>query len=74
VDPRHQDKGGVSPRYVQSYTQRASDLVDNSLGDTNDTARDAVLKRVVSNVGPSLVKYKHGRQLIFTYPEDQLLL
>jgi hypothetical protein len=29
---------------------------------------------VESNVGPSLVKYKHGRQLIVTSPEDQLLL
>jgi hypothetical protein len=59
---------------VQRYTQRASGCVDNSLGDANLTVRDKVLKRVVSNVGRSLVKYKHGRQLIVTSPEDQLLL
>jgi hypothetical protein len=29
---------------------------------------------VASNIGPSLVKYKHGLQLIFTSLEDQLLL
>jgi hypothetical protein len=29
---------------------------------------------VTTNVGPSLVKYKHGRQLIVASPEDQLLL
>jgi hypothetical protein len=44
------------------------------LGGANVTVRDKVLKRVASNVGPSLVKYKHGRQLIVTSPEDQLLL
>jgi hypothetical protein len=32
------------------------------------------LKCVASNVGPSLVKYKHGRQLIVASPKDQLLL
>jgi hypothetical protein len=75
VDPRHQDKGGgVSPRSVQRYTQCASGLVDTSLCDANVTVRDEVLKRVASNVGPSLVKYKHGRQLIITSPEDQILL
>jgi hypothetical protein len=41
---------------------------------TNLAVRDEVFKRVASNVGPSLVKYKHGRQLIVTSPEDQLLL
>jgi hypothetical protein len=40
----------------------------------NITVRDEVLKRVASNVGPILVKYKHGRQLIVTSPEDQILL
>jgi hypothetical protein len=48
--------------------------VENSLSDANVTVRDEVLKRVTSNVGPILVKYKHGRQLIVTSPEDQLLL
>jgi hypothetical protein len=67
-------RGGVSPRYVQRYTQCASDIVDTSLGDANVTVRDEVSRRVASNVGPSLVKYKHGRQLIVTSPEDQLLL
>jgi hypothetical protein len=61
-------KGRVSPRSVQRYTQLASDLVDTSLGDANVTVLDEVLKRVVSNVGPSLLKYKHGRQLIVTSP------
>jgi hypothetical protein len=74
VDPRRQTKGGSSPRYVQRYTQRASGFVYNSLGDANLTVRDEVFKRVASNVGPSLVKHKHGRQLIVTPPEDQLLL
>jgi hypothetical protein len=67
-------KGVSSPRYVQRYTQRASSFVDNSLGDANLTVRNEVFKQVASNVGPSLVKYKHGCQLIFTSPEDQLLL
>jgi hypothetical protein len=67
-------KGGVSPRSVQRYTQRASGFVDNSLGDANLTVHDEVLKRVVSNIGPSPVKYKHGRHLIVISPEDQLLL
>jgi hypothetical protein len=67
-------KGGVSLRSVQRYTQRASGFVDNYLGDANLTVRDEVLKRVASNVGSSLVKYKHGRQLIVTSPEDHLLL
>jgi hypothetical protein len=67
-------KWGVSPRSVQRYTQRASDLVDTSLGGANVTVRDEVLRRVASNVGQSLVKYKNGRQLISTSPEDQLLL
>jgi hypothetical protein len=57
VDPHHQDKGGgVSPRSVQRYTQCASGLVDTSLGDANVTVRDKFLKRVASNIGPSLVK------------------
>jgi hypothetical protein len=56
-------KGGVSSPSLQRYTQRASGFVDNSLGDAN-----IVFKRVASNVGPSLVKYKHGRQLIVTSP------
>jgi hypothetical protein len=59
---------------VQRFTQRASGFVDNSLGDANLTVRDEVFKRVASNVGPSLVKYKHRRQLIVTSLEDQLLL
>jgi hypothetical protein len=67
-------KGGVSPRSVQRYMQRASGFVDNSLDDANLTVRDEVLKQVTSNVGPSLVKYKHEHQLIATSPEDQLLL
>jgi hypothetical protein len=67
-------KGGVSPRYVQRYTQRAGGLVDTSLGGVNFSVRDEVLKRVVSNCGPSLVKYKHGCHLIAFSPEDQLLL
>jgi hypothetical protein len=67
-------KGGVSPQSMQRYTQRASGFVDNSLGDASLTVRDKVLKRVASNVGPSLVKYKHGRKLIVTSPEHQLLL
>jgi hypothetical protein len=74
VDSRHQYQGGVSPRSVTRYTQRAHGFVYNSLVDANITVRDKVLKRVASNVGPSLVKYKHGRQLIVTSPEDQLLL
>jgi hypothetical protein len=75
VEPCHQDKGGgVSARSVLRYTQRASGFVDNILDDANVTVRDEVLKCVASNVGPSLVKYKHGRQLIVTSPEDQLLL
>jgi hypothetical protein len=74
VDPRHHDQGGVSSRSVQQYTQRASGFGDNSLGDANLNVRDEILKRVASNVGPSLVKYKHGCQLIVTSPEDQLLL
>jgi hypothetical protein len=44
------------------------------MGDANLTVRNEVLKHMASNVGPSLVKYKHGRQLIVTSPEDQLLL
>jgi hypothetical protein len=67
-------KGRRSPQSVQSYTQCASGFVDNSLGDENLTARDEVFKRVTSNVGPSLVKYKHGRKLVVISPEDQLLL
>jgi hypothetical protein len=67
-------KGGVSPRSVQLYTQRASGFVYNSFGDANLTVRDEVFKRVASNVVPSLVKYKHGSHLIVTSPEDQLLL
>jgi hypothetical protein len=67
-------KGGVSPRSVQPYTQRASGLVDTTLGDANVTVRDKVFKCVASNVGPRLVEYKHGRQLFVTSPEDQLLL
>jgi hypothetical protein len=67
-------KGRVSPRSVQRYTQRASGCVDNYMGDANLTVRNEVLKHMASNVGPSLVKYKHGRQLIVTSPEDQLLL
>jgi hypothetical protein len=59
---------------VQLYAQRASGFVDNSLGDANLAVRDEVFKRVASNVGPSLVKYKHGRQLVVTSPEYQLLL
>jgi hypothetical protein len=66
-------KGGVSPQSVQRYTQRASGFVDNYVGDANLTVRDEGLKRVALNVGQSLVKYKHGRQLIFTSPEDQIL-
>jgi hypothetical protein len=61
-------KGGVSPRYVQRYNQRASGFVENSLVDANLTVRDEVFKRVASNFGPNLVKYKHGRQLIVTSP------
>jgi hypothetical protein len=59
---------------VQRFAQRTSGFVDNSLGDANLAVRNEVFKLVVSNVGPSLVKYKHGRQLIVTSPEDQLLL
>jgi hypothetical protein len=54
-------KGGVSPRSVQRYTQRASGFVDNYLGDANLTVRDEVFKRVASHFGPSLVKYKHWK-------------
>jgi hypothetical protein len=54
---------------VQHYTERASGPVDNSLGDANVTVHDEVLKRVASNVGTILVKYKHGRQLIVTSPK-----
>jgi hypothetical protein len=61
-------KGGVSPRSLQRYTQRASDIVDTSMGDTHITVREEVFKRVASNVGPSLVKYKHGCKLIATSP------
>jgi hypothetical protein len=67
-------KGGVCPRSVQRNSQHASGYVDNYVGDANLTVRDKVLKRVASNVETSLVKYKHGRQLIVTSPEDQLLL
>jgi hypothetical protein len=59
---------------VQRYTQRASDLVDTTLGGTNVTVREEVLKHVASNVGKNRVKYKHGRHLSVTSPEDQLLL
>jgi hypothetical protein len=59
----------------QEWTRAVkNDFVDNSLGDANIAVRDEVFKRVASNVGPSIVKYKHGRQLIVTSPEDQLLL
>jgi hypothetical protein len=61
-------KGGSLPRSVQRYAQRASGFVDNSLGDANLAVRNEVFKRVASNVGPGLVKYKHGRQLIATSP------
>jgi hypothetical protein len=44
------------------------------LGGDNVTVREEVLKGVASNVGPSLVKYKHGHQLIVTSPEDQISL
>jgi hypothetical protein len=67
-------KGGIKPRSVQRYTQCASGIVDTSLGDANFSVRDEVLKFVESNVVPSLVKYKHGRQLIVASPEYQLLL
>jgi hypothetical protein len=66
--------GGVSPRSLQRYMQRTSDLVDTGLGDANVTARDEGFKSVAPNFGPSLVKYKHGRQLIVTSPEYQILL
>jgi hypothetical protein len=56
-------KEGVSPRSVQRYTQRASGFVDTSFGDANINVRNEVLKRVASNVGPSL-----------SSPEVQLLL
>jgi hypothetical protein len=59
---------------VQRYTQRASGLVDTSLGDANVTERDEFLRRMASNVGPSFVKYKHGRQLIVASPQYQLVL
>jgi hypothetical protein len=74
VDSRHQEKGGVSPRSVQRYTQCASGLVDTTVGDEKVTVREEVSKCVASNVGPSLVKDKPGRQLIVTSPEYQLLL
>jgi hypothetical protein len=57
VEPHHQDKGGVSPRSVQRYMQRASDLVHTTLGGANVTVRGKFLNFVASNVGPSLVKY-----------------
>jgi hypothetical protein len=44
------------------------------LGGVNVTLHNELLKHVASNVGQSLVKYKHGNQLIVTSPEDQLLL
>jgi hypothetical protein len=68
VDPCHQDKGGVSPRYIQRYTQCASILVGSTLGGANVMVQNEVLKRMSYNAGPILVKYKHGRQLIVTSP------
>jgi hypothetical protein len=35
---------GISPRYVQCYTQRASDLVHTTLGGANVNVRNEVLK------------------------------
>jgi hypothetical protein len=67
-------KGENAPRSMQRYEQRASGLVDTSVGDANFTVRDEVLKRVPSNAGLSLVKYKHGLHLIVIFPEDKLLL
>jgi hypothetical protein len=61
VDPHRQDQGGSLTPPVQRYTQRASGFVDNSLSDANITVRDEVFKQVASNVGPSLVKYKHDK-------------
>jgi hypothetical protein len=66
--------GGVSPRSVQRYIQCASDLVDTTFGGANVTVGDKALKRVASNVGPSLLKFNHGYQPITTSPEYQLLL
>jgi hypothetical protein len=54
--------------------QRASILVDSTLGGANVIVCHGVLKRVASNVGPSLATYNHGCHLIVTPPEDQLLL
>jgi hypothetical protein len=59
---------------MQRYRERACGIVDTSLGDANVTVRDEVLKRAASNVGPNILKYKHGHQLIVTSPEDQNLL
>jgi hypothetical protein len=67
-------KGAVSPRSVQRYMQRARILVDSTLCGANVMVHDELLKHMESYVVPSLVKYKHGRQLIVTSPEDQLLL
>jgi hypothetical protein len=51
-----------------------SDAVSETAAESNLLVRDEVLKRVPSNVGPSLVMYKHESQLLVTNPEDQLLL
>jgi hypothetical protein len=74
VDQCHQEKGAVLPRSVQRYMQCAITIADSNVGGANVIVHDEVLKRVASNVGPRLVKYKHGRQLIATSPEDRLLL
>jgi hypothetical protein len=68
--------GGKRQEWTRAIKTKggASGFVENSLGDANLTVRDEILNRVASNIGPSLVKYKHGRQLIVAPPEDQLLL
>jgi hypothetical protein len=69
-----QTKGGISPRSVQRYTQRVSDTASETVAESNVLVRDDVLKCVSSNVGPHLVTYKHGCQILVTNPEDQLLI
>jgi hypothetical protein len=69
-----QKRFGISPRLVRRYTRRPSDAVSEIVALSNVLVRDEVQKRVTSSVGPSLVTYNHGRQLLVTNPEDQLLL
>jgi hypothetical protein len=63
-----------TPRSVERYTRKSCGHGRNTVDGSNALVRDELFKRAALDVGSSLVKYKHGRQLIVTSSEDQLLL